>query len=268
MRKFLISLLLASAAASPALAAPNDDNDNRDQARAERQQARAERQQARDQARSERQAERPSSPNLQRRPERQANFQSQVQQQAFDRQARNQEVDAARAQRQSDRQADRVQRVQLRDQRIEQNRDDRMQRQAERIERNNVRRPVPVVSRVPREGTQPPPRFEGRPSVKPNWTTNWRNNSRYDWHNYRNRHRSLFHLGFYIDPFGWGYQPYSIGWRLWPSYYSSNYWLQDPWMYRLPYAPPGYRWIRYYDDALLVDTWNGEVVDVLYNFFW
>jgi len=28
------------------------------------------------------------------------------------------------------------------------------------------------------------------------------------------------------------------------------------------------RWIRYYDDALLVDTWNGEVVDVIYNFFW
>jgi hypothetical protein len=264
MRKFLISLLLASAAASLALAAPNDENNNRDQARAERQQARSERQQARDQARSERQAERPSSSNLQQRPERQVNFQPQVQQQVFDRQA----MDAARAQRQSDRQAERVERVQLRDQRIEQNRDDRMQRQAERIERNNVRRPVPVVSRVPREGTQPPPRFEGRPSVKPNWTTNWRNNSRYDWHNYRNRHRSLFHLGFYIDPFGWGYQPYSIGWRLWPSYYSSNYWLQDPWMYRLPYAPPGYRWIRYYDDALLVDTWNGEVVDVLYNFFW
>jgi Ni/Co efflux regulator RcnB len=55
---------------------------------------------------------------------------------------------------------------------------------------------------------------------------------------------------------------------MWPSYYRSSYWLNDPWRYRLPYAPPGYRWIRYYDDALLVDTWDGTVVDVIYGFFW
>ena len=39
-------------------------------------------------------------------------------------------------------------------------------------------------------------------------------------------------------------------------------------MYRLPYAPPGYRWIRYYDDAMLIDTWDGTVVDVIRDFFW
>ena len=47
-----------------------------------------------------------------------------------------------------------------------------------------------------------------------------------------------------------------------------QYWINDPWQYRLPYAPPGYRWIRYWDDAMLVDTWTGEVVDVIHNFFW
>jgi Ni/Co efflux regulator RcnB len=55
---------------------------------------------------------------------------------------------------------------------------------------------------------------------------------------------------------------------MWPSYYRSSYWLSDPWRYRLPYAPPGYRWIRYYDDLVLVDTWDGRVVDVIYDFFW
>ncbi|WP_409574764.1 RcnB family protein [Sphingopyxis sp. PET50] len=30
----------------------------------------------------------------------------------------------------------------------------------------------------------------------------------------------------------------------------------------------GYRWVRYYNDALLVDTYSGEVVDVIYDFFW
>ena len=29
-----------------------------------------------------------------------------------------------------------------------------------------------------------------------------------------------------------------------------------------------YRWVRYYDDVLLVDIYSGEVVDVIYDFFW
>lgn len=128
---------------------------------------------------------------------------------------------------------------------------------------------VPIVSNTPHEGTQPPKRIETRHTNWASWsTTHWRHDKRYDWRDHRRRHRSLFHLGFYYDPFGWGYRPYEIGWRLWPSYFGSRYWLSDPWQYRLPYAPPGYRWIRYYDDAILVDTWDGRVVDVIYNFFW
>ena len=143
-------------------------------------------------------------------------------------------------------------------------------RQSDRATPNvlRVRDRTPLVSETPRQGTQPPLRAERHRRDRPNWSTSWRHNNRYDWHNWRKRHRSLFRLGFYFDPFGWNYRPYSIGWRLWPSYYSSRYWLNDPWHYRLPYAPPGYRWIRYYNDAILVDTWNGEVVDVIYNFFW
>jgi Ni/Co efflux regulator RcnB len=100
------------------------------------------------------------------------------------------------------------------------------------------------------------------------WRTDWRHDHRYDWRNHRRHHRSIFRLGFYFDPFGWGYHRYGIGWRLWPSYYSSNYWLNDPYQYRLPYAPYPYRWVRYYNDALLVDTFTGQVVDVIYDFFW
>ncbi len=133
-----------------------------------------------------------------------------------------------------------------------------------------LRTRVPVISHTPREGTQPPPRtdFARRTASAVHWNTDWRHNHRYDWWSWRRTHRSFFHLGFYYDPFGWGYQPYSIGWRLWPAYYSSRYWISDPWYYRLPYAPPGYRWIRYYDDLLLVDMWDGQVIDVIYDFFW
>jgi hypothetical protein len=125
-----------------------------------------------------------------------------------------------------------------------------------------------VVSRTPREGTQPPQRSDGHRWASGNWNSNWRHDSRYDWRNYRNNHRSVFHLGIYYDPFGWGYQPYQIGWRLWSGYYGQQYWIDDPNQYRLPFAPPGTVWIRYWDDALLVDTYTGEVVDVINNFFW
>jgi Ni/Co efflux regulator RcnB len=100
------------------------------------------------------------------------------------------------------------------------------------------------------------------------WNHDWRHDHRYDWSSYRNRYRSLFHLGSYYDPYGWGYRRWSVGYSLWPSYYGSNYWLDDPWSYRLPPAYGPYRWVRYYDDAVLVNTYTGEVVDVVYNFFW
>ena len=146
----------------------------------------------------------------------------------------------------------------------------RRPRRTEPLERLGGLR-TPAISRVPREGTQPPPLAEVRPTrlTRHQWRGDWRSDRRYDWRDHRRRHRSLFRFAIYLDPFGWSYRPYSIGWRLWPNYYrSSRYWLRDAWTYRLPYAPPGYRWIRYYDDALLVDTWDGQVVDVIRDFFW
>lgn len=100
------------------------------------------------------------------------------------------------------------------------------------------------------------------------WDRDWRHDHRYDWRGHRKHHHSLFRLGFYYDPYGWNYRRWSIGYSLWPSYYGSNYWLNDPWMYRLPPAYGPYRWIRYYNDALLVNIYTGQVVDVVYNFFW
>lgn len=140
------------------------------------------------------------------------------------------------------------------------------------------RRPVPRVmdperrvSRTPILGTEPPaPRTAADRRAEPStrWNSGWRHDRRYDWRDWRRRHRNRFHLSFYSDPFGWDYFRYGIGWRLWPSYYRSNYWLHDPWEYRLPPAYGPYRWIRYHDDALLVNIYTGQVVDVIYDFFW
>ena len=97
----------------------------------------------------------------------------------------------------------------------------------------------------------------------------WRNDNRYDWYRYRAANRSLFSLGRYYAPYrGYGYSRLSIGVRLGSPFYSSRYWINDPWRYRLPDVYGPYRWVRYYDDALLVDVDSGEVVDVIHNLFW
>ena len=101
-----------------------------------------------------------------------------------------------------------------------------------------------------------------------NFRHQWRGDRRYDWRHHRERNRHLFHLGWYHDPFGWGYRRFNIGWSIGPSYWSDRYWLQDPWQWRLPSVYGSYRWIRYYDDALLVDLRTGRVVDVIPDFFW
>lgn len=119
----------------------------------------------------------------------------------------------------------------------------------------------PVMSRVFRETRRDM-------TVRDRWNSDWRNDRRYDWRRYRDYNRSLFYLGSYYDPFGYGYNRFQIGWSLWPSYYGQNYWINDPWQYRLPPAYGPYRWVRYWDDALLVNVYTGEVVDVLYSFFW
>lgn len=133
---------------------------------------------------------------------------------------------------------------------------------------NIERRQPPAGVHFPRMGTQPPPRLERRTTPRPQWNRNWRYNQTYDWQVWRRTHRSAFHVRPYRDPYGWAYQLFTIGWRLWPNYYSSGYWIDDPWTYRLPPAPPGTRWIRYYNDALLVDVWTGEVIDVVHDVFW
>lgn len=102
------------------------------------------------------------------------------------------------------------------------------------------------------------------------WSNNWRNDRRYDWRWYRDRNRSAYRLPSYYAPYGWnyGYRRFSIGIFLNSILFSNQYWIDDPWDYRLPPSYGTLRWIRYYDDALLVDIRDGYVVDVIYDMFW
>ncbi|MEO7655437.1 MAG: RcnB family protein [Sphingomicrobium sp.] len=300
MRKIIFSVLLASVAAVPAMAAPRDDRAAaREERQAEREKEREERK-ATTESRKEKVRE--EAPARVVRPDVQQHHgnvqpvaaEPPVARQRMDRRGvepavqqdngtRREMRQQNREERQDLRQQDRGSRQELQQQtregrqdmfqqRREQRSEQRDELRAERVARQQALRNVrpPVVSNTPRPGTQPPPAAV-RPAVLPavKWNSkNWRNDRRYDWNKHRNKYWWLFQLGSYYDPFGWGYQPYQTGWRMWPSYYSSNYWINDPYYYRLPYAPRGTRWVRYWDDAVLVDTWSGQVVDVIYNFFW
>ena len=61
----------------------------------------------------------------------------------------------------------------------------------------------------------------------------------------------------------WGYGDYlPFGW------YGRPFWILDYWLYDLPIAPFDYVWVRVGPDALLVDEYTGEVVEVIYGLFW
>lgn len=101
------------------------------------------------------------------------------------------------------------------------------------------------------------------------WNRGWRRDRRYDWMEWRSLNRGAYHLPRYYAPYGgYGYERFSSGVILEPMLFGRTYWLSDPYAYRLPPAYGPYRWVRYYNDAVLVDTRSGLVVDIVYDIFW
>ena len=102
------------------------------------------------------------------------------------------------------------------------------------------------------------------------WNRSWREDRRYDWGSYRRYNGELFRLPRYSAPYGYGYgyQRVGIGVVLEEQLFAPDYWIEDPYTYRLPPVDGPYRWVRYYNDALLVDMESGEVVDVVYGIFY
>ncbi|RJF93882.1 RcnB family protein [Sphingomonas cavernae] len=93
-----------------------------------------------------------------------------------------------------------------------------------------------------------------------------RNWSRNDWRAWRNDHRALYSRGNWKAPYR--YQSFRPGARIKPVHYTQRYWIADPWRYRLPKASGYQRWVRNYDDLMLVDIRRGVVIDVIRNFYW
>ncbi|KRB82519.1 hypothetical protein ASE00_10710 [Sphingomonas sp. Root710] len=95
-----------------------------------------------------------------------------------------------------------------------------------------------------------------------------RHEARDDWRDYRKAHRDVYRRPAYVGPRGYVYRPVTIGYRFQPHYYSARYVISDPYRYRLP-RPTGYnRWVRYGNDAVLVNIRTGRVLEVHNGFFW
>ncbi|MEP6785999.1 MAG: RcnB family protein [Sphingomonadales bacterium] len=92
-----------------------------------------------------------------------------------------------------------------------------------------------------------------------------RNWGRDDWRGYRDQNRSLYRGGAWRSEYR--YQQFRPGVRIGVGYYSPRYVISDPWRYRLPAAGFSQRWVRHYNDVLLVDVRSGRVIDVIRGFY-
>ncbi|PCD04767.1 hypothetical protein COC42_06790 [Sphingomonas spermidinifaciens] len=88
---------------------------------------------------------------------------------------------------------------------------------------------------------------------------------RNDWRDWRGRNRALYARGNWRAPFR--YNQWRPGVRIAPVYYGQRYWINDPYRYRLPAVRANQRWIRHYDDVVLIDYRRGVVVDVIRGFY-
>lgn len=104
----------------------------------------------------------------------------------------------------------------------------------------------------------------------PNWNRNQQRPRNFDRRAYQRnvyaQHR--FRGGFYRKPPGWYYRRWSYGQILPFAFFASNYWLNDYYAYDLPIPPYGYEWVRYGDDAILVDVRTGMILQVMYGVFY
>ena len=77
-----------------------------------------------------------------------------------------------------------------------------------------------------------------------------------------------FHAGAYNPPRGWYPHRWHYGEFLPRFFFIRDYWILDFFDVGLFAPPPGLVWVRVGSDALLIDEYTGEVVEVVYGVFY
>jgi Ni/Co efflux regulator RcnB len=83
---------------------------------------------------------------------------------------------------------------------------------------------------------------------------------------FRASHR--YRVGRWHAPWGFHYRRFGIGERIPAILLVSTYFILDYYDYGLDEPDDGYVWVRDGDDAVLVDRYTGEVVEVEYDVFY
>jgi Ni/Co efflux regulator RcnB len=76
-----------------------------------------------------------------------------------------------------------------------------------------------------------------------------------------------YHIGPYRRPPGWTAHRWGYGEILPRGYWAPQYLIADYWLFALEVPPAGYEWVRDGNDALLIDTTSGEILQVEYGVF-
>jgi len=77
-----------------------------------------------------------------------------------------------------------------------------------------------------------------------------------------------FRAPVYRRPPGFYVHHWSYGEVLPRPFWVRDYWLTDFFDFGLEPPPPGTVWVRYGSDALLIDEYDGAVIEVAYNVFY
>lgn len=77
-----------------------------------------------------------------------------------------------------------------------------------------------------------------------------------------------FHAGAYRGPAGYHYQRWTFGQFLPGAYWARDFWITDFLAFGLFAPPDGYIWVRYGPDAMLIDQYTGEIIQVDYGVFY
>ena len=120
---------------------------------------------------------------------------------------------------------------------------------------------------APRQGEpHPGPRGYERPAEPKGWNARPSNVDRGAYqHNFQAARN--FRVGPYHRPPGWTAHRWGFGEILPRAYWGPQYLLADYWLFALEVPPVGYEWVRDGNDAILVNTDSGEILQVEYGVF-
>jgi Ni/Co efflux regulator RcnB len=141
------------------------------------------------------------------------------------------------------------------------NRPSRPQPQKPQPQRPQPQRPQPQKPQPPR----PQPPQAGRPGNRPVIVQPLPPRGNQFWH--RGKYFSRVRGPAFAYPPGWQYRRWSIGARLSPLLAAPGFFYQDWSALGLQQPPPGYSWVRFGPDLLLVNLTTYEVEDVVYGVF-